>query len=252
MRNLNYSDLVKKLVDFIKSEISNRKFDRVIVALSGGVDSAVVALLAKRALGSNLSVVIIPSTYSNSSSKSDAIALCERFDIEYHVSDIGKYLNIYEDTNGIEDKIRYGNFTARVRMAVLYDYSIKLNSLVLGTSNKSELMLGYGTLYGDLAYIVNPIGDLFKSEIFSLARYLDVNKEILKKRPSADLYEGQSDEGDLGFGYDKLDEVLFLIESGKSSEEIIKLGFSSKLVSLCFNKYVANRFKTEGFCFYKV
>ena len=167
------------LIKFIYEEITKTGLKKGICGLSGGIDSAVVAVLAKKALGDNFKAFMLPSQYSSKSSIEDAKKLCEKFNIDYEIISIAPLLEAYP----IEDKVRLGNFSARMRMAILYDKSAELNALVIGTSNKSELMLGYGTLFGDLASAINPIGDLYKSEIFEFASFLGVNEEISSLTP---------------------------------------------------------------------
>ena len=143
-----------------------------------------------------------------------------------------------------ENSLRIGNFSARLRMSVLYDISARENSLVVGTSNKSELLLGYGTIFGDLACAINPIGDIYKSDLFELAKYLGVNDSILKKAPSADFYEGQSDEADLGYSYSKIDSLLKkMIDENRSKDELLALGFEDEFIETIKKRVKINEFK---------
>jgi NAD+ synthase len=182
MENNKWELIEKFLVKFIYEEITKTGLKKGICGLSGGIDSAVVAVLAKKAMKDNFKAFMLPSQFSSPSSIEDAKTLCKKFNIEYEIISIMPLLEAYR----IENKVRLGNFSARMRMAVLYDKSAELNALVIGTSNKSELMLGYGTLYGDLASALNPIGDLYKTEIFEFAKYLGVPEVIINKPPSAD------------------------------------------------------------------
>jgi NAD+ synthase len=142
--------------------------------------------------------------------------------------------------------LRIGNFSARLRMATLFDVSAREGALVLGTSNKSELMLGYGTLYGDLASAINPIGDLYKTEVFELARHLEVNDSIISKPPSADLWEGQSDESEIGYAYADLDRVLKgYVELRHTKEELIQAGEDPQLVNMVVERIYKNQFKRK-------
>ncbi len=242
---MDWKDIKEQLITFLKEEISKSGLNRVTVGLSGGLDSAVVALLCKEAFGNNISCVLMPSHYSSDSSISDAVELCEKYNIDYEIVQIAPMISAHEKFMN-NDKLRIGNFSARVRMSVLYDISARDKSLVVGTSNKSELLLGYGTIFGDIACAINPIGEIYKSDEYEFAKYLGVTDSILNKKPSADLWEGQSDEDDLGHSYKELDTVLkFLVDEKKSEEEIINLGFEKKIVDNCIYRIKANAFKGE-------
>jgi NAD+ synthase len=235
-------ELIEKfLVKFIYEEITKTGLKKGICGLSGGIDSAVVAVLAKKALGENFKAFLLPSQYSSKSSVDDAVKLCEKFDINYEIISIAPLLEAYK----IDDKVRFGNFSARMRMAILYDKSAELGALVIGTSNKSELLLGYGTLFGDLASALNPIGDLYKSEIFDFARYLGVVDEIINKPPSADLWEGQSDEQELGFSYAKLDKVLEDFVDNRATKNELLEKYDSNIVEFVLKKIYQNQFKRK-------
>jgi len=211
-----------------------------------GLDSAIVAVLAQRVFKDDLLCVKMPSHYSSQSSLDDADELCRDFNLKNEIASIEPMLKVYEKMNPNMDNLRKGNFSSRMRMATLFDISARENALVLGTSNKSELMLGYGTLYGDLASAVNPIGDLYKSEAFELAEYLGVSKSIIKKPPSADLWDGQSDEADLGYTYAQLDEVMKLyVEDRISQEDIISQGYDEKMTNMIIERIFRNHFKRK-------
>jgi len=235
-------ELIEKfLIKFIQEEITKTGLKKGICGLSGGIDSAVVAVLAKKALGDNFKAIMLPSQFSSKSSIDDALKLCEKFDIDYEIISIAPLLESYP----IDNKVRFGNFSARMRMAVLYDKSAEMGALVIGTSNKSELMLGYGTLFGDLASALNPIGDLYKTEIFEFAKYLGVVEEIINKPPSADLWEGQSDEKELGYTYAQIDPVLEdFVDNRATKEELLKK-YDKKLVEFVINKVYFNQFKRK-------
>lgn len=239
-----YAQVSDYLVRFIKDEVSKTGLDGVVVGLSGGIDSAVVAVLAHRAFGDGLLCVKMPSHYSSQSSLDDADELCVKFGINAVTKSIAPLVQAYE--NDSMDNLRKGNFSSRMRMATLYDVSAEQGALVLGTSNKSELMLGYGTLFGDLASAINPIGDLYKSEVFELARHLGVPASIIDKPPSADLWAGQSDEEDLGYTYAQLDAVLKrYVEERASREELLREKFEEPLVDLIISRIYRNQFKRK-------
>ena len=232
------------LVRFLDDEVRKTGLKKVVLGLSGGIDSAVVAVLAHKAFGDDLLCVKMPSHYSSQSSLDDADELVDKFGMRAVVCDISPLLKAYENEN--MSNLRKGNFSARMRMATLFDVSADEGALVLGTSNKSELMLGYGTIFGDLASAINPLGDLYKSEVFELARYLGVPAATIEKPPSADLWEGQSDEEELGFTYAVLDAALrAYVEERKTKEELIAEGHDVKLVELIINRIYRNQFKRK-------
>jgi len=238
-------NLEKYLVKFLKEETYKTGLRGAVLGLSGGIDSAVVAVLAKKAFDKNLKVFLLPSQFSNDSSITDALKLCKRFDIVHQIIEIKDIISSYKE-NQNSNSLRIGNFSARVRMAILFDQSAKYNSLVLGTSNKSEILLGYGTWYGDLASAINPIGDLYKSEVFEFAKYLGVNEEIIKKPPSADLWKGQSDEDELGYSYKEIDEVFYeLIEKRRTPKEVIDDGFDKEMTLMLEKRIYQNQFKRK-------
>jgi NAD+ synthase len=241
-----YEKIADYLTRFLDDEVRKTGLQKVIVGLSGGIDSAVVAVLAQRAFGDDLLCVKMPSHYSSQNSLDDADALCRDFNLRSETKSITPMLEAYEAQNPDMNNLRRGNLSARLRMVTLFDMSAKEGALVLGTSNKSELMLGYGTLYGDLASALNPIGDLYKSEIFEFAQHLGVTKSIIEKPPSADLWDGQSDEADLGYSYEKLDKALRLyVEERLSVEQIIECGIDKEMLEMIIKKIYANQFKRK-------
>lgn len=238
-----WDKIKKELLSFLKNEVTKTGLKNVTVGISGGLDSAVVAVLCKEAFGDNMTGVLMPSQFSCDSSLDDAIELCKKFDISYETVEIAPMVQSYiKNMDG--DKLRIGNYSARMRMSVLYDISARDNSLVIGTSNKSEILLGYGTIYGDIACAINPIGEMYKSDEFEFAKFLNVTPAIINKKPSADLWEGQSDEDDLGYSYKEMDTVLKeLVDNNKSDEELFSLGFEEELVSMLKYRIKANAFK---------
>jgi len=237
-----YAQISQYLIAFLKDEVEKTGLKNVVIGLSGGLDSAVVSVLAHRAFGERLLNIKMPSQFSSQSSLDDADELCNKFQLRSETRNISKLLEAY-DINDMSS-LRIGNLSSRFRMVNLFDVSARENALVLGTSNKSELMLGYGTLYGDLASAVNPIGDLYKTEVFELARYLGVPDSIVNKAPSADLWEGQSDENELGYTYAQLDDVLKrYVEDRASKQELLEEGFEEALVEMIIKKIYQNQFK---------
>ncbi len=241
-----YSQITEYLQHFLENEVKKTGLERVVIGLSGGLDSAVVAVLAEAVFKDDLICVKMPSQYSSQSSLDDADELCRDFSLNTITASIEPMLRAYEELNPDLDNLRKGNFSSRMRMSTLFDISARESALVLGTSNKSELMLGYGTLYGDLASAVNPIGDLYKSEVFELAEYLGVTHSIIKKPPSADLWDGQSDEDDLGYTYTQLDAAMRLyVEKRLSREEIIAKGVDEKMLDMIIQRIFRNHFKRK-------
>ena len=243
LRVKNWKKIKEDLIFFLKDEVSKAGLNKVTVGLSGGLDSAVVAILCQEAFKENLNCVLMPSQFSSQSSIDDAIELCEKFDIKYEIISIEPMVSGFIK-NMNEDRLRIGNFSARMRMAVLYDVSSREKSLVVGTSNKSEILLGYGTIFGDTACAINPIGEIYKSDEFEFAKILGVTDAILNKAPSADLWEGQSDEAELGYTYKQMDDLLkLMIDENKSKEELIKLGFEEEFIDKITYRVKANAFK---------
>ncbi|MCF6173885.1 MAG: NAD+ synthase [Campylobacteraceae bacterium] len=233
------------LIKFLQNEVLKTGLKKVVLGISGGIDSAVVAVLAKKAFDDETLGIMMPSSNSSQNSLNDALSLCKKFDIQYEKISIEPMLKAYF-ADKKANNLRIGNFSARARMCILYDMSAKQNALVLGTSNKSELLLGYGTLFGDLASAINPIGDLYKTEIFEFARYLGVPEPIISKPPSADLWEGQSDEDDLGFSYATIDRALEdFVDKRMNENEMLNAGHEKKLVDLIKSKMYKNQFKRK-------
>ena len=230
--DLNVAMVRELLVQFLRDESKNAGFHRGVIGVSGGVDSAVSAFLTSEALGNENTVgVIMPYRTSNPKSVEDAKTVINQIGIRSELVDISPMVDGYCDIWKVTDKVRRGNVMARIRMIILYDISARENALVIGTSNKSEIMLGYGTLFGDTASAINPIGDLYKTQIWQLARALGVPQQIIEKTPTADLWEGQSDEEELGFTYARLDALLYhLVDERRNDEELQKLGFDAEFV----------------------
>jgi len=220
------------LVLFLHAEIEGAGFQKAVFGLSGGVDSATVAYLCAEALsGSNVLGVMMPYKTSSPDALAHAEMVVDRTGIRSLTVDITPQIDAYFDAFPEAERTRRGNKMARERMSVLYDLSAAENALVVGTSNRTELLLGYGTLFGDTACALNPVGGLYKTQLQQLARHLGVPEEIVNKSPSADLWAGQTDEGELGFSYEEVDKVLFLmVDKGCSQRELVKMGLAADLV----------------------
>lgn len=245
MLNINPEWVTKVLEVFIKEELYKIGVQKAVFGLSGGVDSAVVAVLAQRALGAkNVHALIMPYRKSNPLSQQHAELLAKKISISYDVIDISEPVDAFFKNKKDASSLRQGNKMARERMCHLYDYSSESGALVLGTSNKTELLLGYGTIFGDLASAINPIGDLYKSQIWDLAEFLEVPKEIIKKQPSADLWEGQTDEEELGYSYEEIDRLMyFIVDERYPDQFILEAGYKQSTIDDIKKRIQRNQFK---------
>lgn len=238
--------LVKDLlVRFIREETQKAGLGKLVVGLSGGVDSALSAALAVEALGKeSVLCLLLPYKASSKGSLDDAMLFAQKFKVKTEVVDISAPADAIIDRELSMGKVRLGNILSRTRMIILYDTSAREKALVLGTSNKTEMLLGYGTIFGDMAHAINPIGDLYKTQVWQLAEFLGVPERIVKKKPSADLWAGQTDEDELGYTYEDIDKVLYLLVDQKMSlNEVISLGHRAKLVNDMHRMIVRSQFK---------
>jgi NAD+ synthetase len=222
------------LIAFLRDElIERRRIGRAVVGLSGGVDSAVTAFLCARALGAqNVHAFALPYRTSSPQSLSDAQLVVDALGIEFRTIDISAAVDGYLQCEPDADARRRGNVMARMRMVVLFDQSAKLDALPIGTGNKTERLLGYFTWHADDTPPINPLGDLFKTQVWELARYLGVPSPLVEKAPSADLVEGQTDEADLGITYARADAILDKLLLGYSDAQLADRGFSLEEVLL--------------------
>src|SRR5579884_2616379 len=233
--HINAKITAEWLVAFLQDEILIRRaIHCAVVGLSGGVDSAVTAFLCARALGpESVYAIRMPYQTSSPSSLTDAQLVIDALGIQARTIEITDAVNGYLQFEPDADARRRGNVMARVRMVVLFDQSAKYNALPVGTGNKTERLLGYFTWHADDTPPVNPIGDLYKTQVWELARYLGVPKELIEKAPSADLEANQTDEADLGITYAKADAILSRMLEGYSNEQLVERGFAPRDVNSC-------------------
>lgn len=227
------------LVTMVREEVHKVGFQRALFGLSGGIDSALTAALATKALGQeNVKGIIMPYKSSSPESQADAELVARKLGIETVVVDITHQVDAYFENPATpvsgEERIwnlRRGNKMSRERMTILYDLSMVENALVLGTSNKTELLLGYGTLYGDMASAVNPLGDLYKTQVWQLAAALQLPERVIEKPPTADLWSGQSDEAEIGYSYVEIDRIFYyMVDHRMAQPRLVRMGFRADLI----------------------
>ena len=233
------------LTGFIRDSISKAGMSRAVIGLSGGIDSALSAYLSARALGAdNVLAVRMPYKTSSASSMRDAEAVIEDLGLPQRTLAITAMADAMIERFPAMSKLRRGNIMARMRMITLYDQSMDWAGLVMGTSNKTEFLLGYSTIYGDSGVALHPIADLYKYQVRQLARYLRLPRAIIEKPPSADLWAGQTDEDELGFSYDQADQVLLLLVDERFTvDEVAAEGFDREFVARIWERVKANHYK---------
>jgi len=242
---LDASNITDLLTEFIRSEFTRARFSRAVIGLSGGVDSALAAALTARALGpENLLCVMMPYATSNPHSMEHAVLLAEQLGVRTETVEITPMVDPMIATDPDMSNVRKGNIMARNRMIVLYDRSSRERGLVVGTGNKTETYLGYSTLFGDSACAINPLGNLYKTQVWQLARSMGVPDVIVNKAPSADLWVGQTDEEELGFSYEQADALLyFMIDENYDDARLLEQGFDQTLITSVRNLVRQNEFK---------
>ncbi len=233
------------LVGFIKSEVTRIGVTRAVVGLSGGLDSALSCALAAEALGAeNVLAVRMPYKASSKDSLEHAQLLIDQLGVPNKTIEITDMVEPLFQRDPEMSKLRKGNIMARERMIVIFDQSEVFKGLVIGTSNKTEILLGYSTIYGDSASAMNPIGDLYKTQVRQLSRAMNIPAPIIDKAPSADLWEDQTDEKELGFTYEEVDKLLYLlVDQRYSPQEAVEAGFAESFVKTVTARIRRNQFK---------
>jgi NAD+ synthase len=240
------TDLARRiLVSFVRDEILRTGLKRAVIGLSGGIDSALSCLLAAEALGpENVLAVRMPYATSSPASMADAELVVQQAGVQCETFEITAMVEPLLATLPPDANKRAGNIMARARMIVLYDRSAATQALVVGTGNKTEILLGYSTLYGDSASALNPLGDLYKTQVRQLAAAMRMPQPIMDKAPSADLWQGQTDEGELGFTYERVDQLLYLlIDQRYSPAEAAGAGFEPAFIEAVTTRIRQNQFK---------
>jgi NAD+ synthase len=235
----------RALTQFVRDAVGTAGAKGVVLGLSGGVDSALAAGIAARGLApESVHAYYLPYSSSSPDSRTDAEATAKAFGLALSTIAITPMIDAYFAVETGADAVRRGNKMARERMSILFDQAKKTGCLVLGTSNKTEILLGYSTVFGDNASSLNPLGDLYKQQVWQLSRHFAVPETVLSKPPSADLWPGQTDEGDLGFEYEMADEILYLMfDQGLAPDEVVDRGYPEAVVEHITALERQNRFK---------
>jgi NAD+ synthase len=232
---------------FIREELRTRGFTEANIAVSGGLDSALVLRLVVDSIGTgHVHPVFLPCRTSSGDSRRDARVMFESCGLPWDEFNISPMADAYLATQPGIDNVRTGNLMARLRMAVVFDRSKRDSGLVIGTGNKSELLVGYSTWYGDMACSMVPLGDLYKTQVRSLAAHVGIPAQILAKPPSADLWPGQTDEGEIGVSYEVLDQILYLlVDEQRSATDVAAQGFDADVIRRVERKMRSSQFKRE-------
>ncbi len=235
----------KILVSFLREEVTRTGLSRAVIGLSGGIDSALSCALAAEALGpQNVLAVRMPYKTSSPQSMADAQLVIDQYHVPDKVIEITSMVDpLFEHVPEADTK-RRGNAMARARMIVLYDQSAAWGGLVVGTGNKTEILLGYSTIFGDAASALNPLGDLYKTQVRQLAAAIGVPQPVIDKPPTADLWIGQTDEGELGYTYAEVDQLLYLlVDQRYSRDEVVAAGLAPAFVDRVIATIRRNQFK---------
>lgn len=256
---------VMKMIKFLKPEkidlvisqffsdyFEKAKYTKAFVAISGGIDSATIAYLSTKILGGdNVIAAFFPSSITSNESREFYNLVIDMLNIKNHYEiSIDKFMKPYLESdeslneNNPKSKLRKGNIMARIRMILSYDIAAKHDALVVGTENKTEFLLGYSTQWGDSAAALHPMGDIYKTEVFNYARFLGVPEKIVNRIPTAELWDNQTDEQEIGLKYRNIDEILiYLFEQRLSKDEIIKLGYKKEEIERVENLVNRSEYK---------
>ena len=250
---MNLEIAQNRIIDFIRNETLKAGVNGAVVGISGGIDSALAATLTVKALGKDkvLGIHMPESGLTPSEDSKDAQVLANWLGIEFQTIDISGIISAFMAAAVMEkesaDKLSMGNLKARIRMSLLYFHANQMNRMVIGTGNKTEILLGYFTKYGDGGVDLEPIGGLYKTEVWELSRRLGVPESLITKKPSAGLWAGQTDEAELGISYLKVDEVLKKLEQNEDPETILKtLGISAEQLNSVMNRIKRNEHKRNA------
>lgn len=240
MRKIDYHVEIEKISSFVAEYLESTKRKKYIVGISGGIDSALAAALAVKSIGKEKVIgIMMPYKTSHPDSLADGKMLCEHLDIQQYTYDISPMVDAWFDNHEMDaTPLRKGNWMARIRMCILYDLAAKYQALVLGTSNLSEIMTGYFTQHGDSAADIEPLGKLYKSEVKAIAKIMNLPNKIINKAPTADLWENQTDETEMGISYNQLDEILWAIENKADLDT-----FDKDTVTKVYNLVSQSKFK---------
>jgi len=228
---------------FIREEVRKSNLNGAVISLSGGLDSSVVSRLAYNALEGNIRLLYMPYREIETSDR-DIQLLSEQISIPVEKYSITHWADLFFQERDIRNPLRKGNVLARLRMVALFDVSSREKALVIGSSNKTEILVGYSTWYGDSACAILPIGDLYKTQVRMMAEYLEIPESIRNKPPSAELWENQTDEGELGIDYDTLDRILvYLVDEQYSLSMMMANGFDENQVRTVIQKMKRSYYK---------
>ncbi|MBR2557388.1 MAG: NAD+ synthase [Methanobrevibacter sp.] len=246
---INCSKTMENITEFIQNKVSEANANGLVVGLSGGIDSTLAAYLACEAVSKdNVFGLVMPSTTTPTEDKLHGIDIAQRLGIEYKEIAIDSILNEYLELSQLnDDELAIGNLKARIRMSIIYYFANVKNYIVCGTGNKSEILIGYFTKHGDGACDIEPIGNLYKTQVFELSKFMDIPDEIITKPPRAGLWENQTDEDEIGMSYELLDKILYsYVEKENETDEIAEsFDISIDDVDMIINKIKRNAHKSK-------